>query len=495
MDLVQLLFKIDNNLGKEDFESLKFLCVDLIPYKKMERFLSCLDLFVELQKSDDLSEESCFILAELLYLIGQYNLLKLLDTNKDAMKKALQEKRCVSMYRRMLYELSESITTEDLRVITFLLQIPNKFKDNKSFLEILCYLDKTEIISEDNLEVLEKVMQNVSPELLQKIKKYKQYKELLEVVTPSAPTGNFNSSLTDPPLSIQAVSSTGMAFQDDEMESIREHIEEVQEYPSEKDVETENDMSALSLQDQTQSKVYPMNQKHRGYCVIINNSVFAKSEPRPGTEKDAEYLKHVFTWLGFDIKVYSEQNKQQICDIMKKFSMKDHADRDCFVCCILSHGESQVVFGADNEVVHINDMVSDFSTNCKTLAGKPKLFFIQACQGKTQHGAHLIEEDASIKTIPDYADVLIGMSTVDGYYSYRHTEMGTWYIQALCLNLIRMVPNGEDILSILTKVNKDVSEKEYRKSQNILKQMPQPMYTLRMKLVFPIPTTKIDEFV
>lgn len=141
--------------------------------------------------------------------------------------------------------------------------------------------------------------------------------------------------------------------------------------------------------------------------------------------------------------MYNEKKAQEIVKIMNKFQMKNHTDRDCFVCCILTHGQSQAILGTDNEVVKINFIVSKFSPqNCKTLAEKPKLFFIQACQGKNAQGAHLIEEDAvsSIKTIPNDADVLIGMSTVDGCFSYRHIEMGTWYIQALCSNLVKMVP-------------------------------------------------------
>ncbi|PIO26994.1 hypothetical protein AB205_0070360 [Aquarana catesbeiana] len=203
MDLNQLLYDIDNNLGQEDFESLKFLCMGLIPNKKLEKMKSSLDLFEELQKSGELSEDNMFILPELLYLIGQHNLLKKLNTNKSAMNEALIKEGYISMYRRMLFELSESITKEDLRSIIFLLDIPSKFKENKNFLDILCYLDKTEVISEDNLEVLEKVFRNVSQELLRKINQYKESKEPL---MPSAPTEN--TQLSEPQFSIQVIFKT-----------------------------------------------------------------------------------------------------------------------------------------------------------------------------------------------------------------------------------------------------------------------------------------------
>ena len=58
-------------------------------------------------------------------------------------------------------------------------------------------------------------------------------------------------------------------------------------------------------------------------------------------------------------------------------SRQNHADSDCFACAILSHGDEGVVYGTDAKV-KIDDLVEPLKgANCKTLAGKPKLFFIQ----------------------------------------------------------------------------------------------------------------------
>lgn len=43
---------------------------------------------------------------------------------------------------------------------------------------------------------------------------------------------------------------------------------------------------------------------------------------------------------------------------------------------------------------------------------------------------------------------------------------------------------GEDILTILTKVNFEVSKKDDK--ERMAKQMPQPTFTLRKKLFFPL---------
>ena len=55
----------------------------------------------------------------------------------------------------------------------------------------------------------------------------------------------------------------------------------------------------------------------------------------------------------------------------------DHKDNDCFVCAILSHGEDGFVWGKDKKIP-INDLMEPFKGNkCVSLAGKPKIFFIQ----------------------------------------------------------------------------------------------------------------------
>lgn len=90
---------------------------------------------------------------------------------------------------------------------------------------------------------------------------------------------------------------------------------------------------------------------------------------------------------------------------------------------------------------------------CPQLAAKPKLFFIQACQGNKIQRPVYVDTDAQtpdpssmqescppFESIPEEADFLLSMATVDGYVSFRHTEEGTWYIQALCSKLQLLVP-------------------------------------------------------
>lgn len=63
-----------------------------------------------------------------------------------------------------------------------------------------------------------------------------------------------------------------------------------------------------------------------------------------------------------------------------------HHEYSSFVLCILAHGSENKVYGTDGYenggAIDIREITTLFSTkNCPGLAGKPKLFFIQACQG------------------------------------------------------------------------------------------------------------------
>lgn len=50
---------------------------------------------------------------------------------------------------------------------------------------------------------------------------------------------------------------------------------------------------------------------------------------------------------------------------------------DCLVICVLSHGEEGLIFANDAAYKH-EDLWQKFTADkCTTLAGKPKLFFIQ----------------------------------------------------------------------------------------------------------------------
>lgn len=58
-------------------------------------------------------------------------------------------------------------------------------------------------------------------------------------------------------------------------------------------------------------------------------------------------------------------------------SKEDHSSSASFVCVLLSHGNEGVIYGTDG-FERLENLTKHFKGDrCKTLVGKPKLFFIQ----------------------------------------------------------------------------------------------------------------------
>lgn len=87
--------------------------------------------------------------------------------------------------------------------------------------------------------------------------------------------------------------------------------------------------------------------------------------------------------FGFDVRVYNNKTCQEIDQLLREIQQKDHKDNGALVVCTLSHGNLNMVSGACGQDLPINSMTSLFrADNCPSLAGKPKFFIFQACQGK-----------------------------------------------------------------------------------------------------------------
>ena len=139
-----------------------------------------------------------------------------------------------------------------------------------------------------------------------------------------------------------------------------------------------------------------------------------------------------------------------------KLSKTDHSNADCFLCIIMSHGENGVVYGVDREV-EIEQLIQPFKFS-RTLAGKPKMFFIQACRGsQLMDGIDSNPMESNyVSKIPMEADFLIAYSTVAGYYSWRNSQNGSWFIQSLC-QVLNEHGNSIELMKLLTIVNRRVA--------------------------------------
>lgn len=143
-----------------------------------------------------------------------------------------------------------------------------------------------------------------------------------------------------------------------------------------------------------------MEHYRRGTVIIFNHYEFdnTRIENRKGTEKDVEALTEVLESLMFDVVVCHDYSYEELFEKLNEgkkifyynlshvgyfancfaVSKADHSDSDCLIVVVLSHGEEGQLYSKDYPYVP-DTLWSPFSgENCPTLAGKPKIFLIQA---------------------------------------------------------------------------------------------------------------------
>lgn len=136
-------------------------------------------------------------------------------------------------------------------------------------------------------------------------------------------------------------------------------------------------------------EIYRMQQRIRGSLLIINNKAFSRAKsdagglkPRNGTEMDVKALQNLFYELRFNVEIKNDHSAEEMRKVIEEHLMRDHVDYDCFVCAILSHGREGAIAGDDGNYLEIKDIKKIvYQTKNKSLTDKPKLFFVQACQG------------------------------------------------------------------------------------------------------------------
>ncbi|NWI00811.1 CASP8 protein, partial [Tichodroma muraria] len=448
-DFHKLLFEVSEALVAEELAALKFLSMEYVHRRKMEAIQEPKAFFEVLQEKDMIGVGNLSFLKELLYQISRIDLLTAhLGSSRQEMERELQVpgRAQVPAYRQLLYGIAEDLTPEDVRSVKFLLQkqLPkNKLQENASMLQVFLEMETNGIINDDNLTVLKDILQTVRPDMAKEIDAYEEKKE------------NYSRRRVRYPVSVSG-------------------------HPEEQGGEAAKQ----------HGKIYKMKNNPHGYCLILNNHIFKNPlHNREGTLQDGEAVKKVFKWLQFETVEYMDLEGKKIYETVKEYSKKDHRNMDCFVCFIFSHGEKDKIKGVDDECINIEDLVSCFTgTNCPSLAGKPKVFIIQACQGSVRHPSVTVESDSSghlevdaspLTSIPDKADILIGMSTVEDYLSFRHPA------STMCFSVtsLHFCSRRVDLAAILTEVNNEVARKELEG----FKQMPKITSTLLKQLIFEVP--------
>jgi caspase 7 len=92
-------------------------------------------------------------------------------------------------------------------------------------------------------------------------------------------------------------------------------------------------------------------------------------------------VEELFKKLNFNVKVHEDLDVPTLEKALLTESLVNHENYDAFACVIMTHGRLGELYASDARAVRILDFVEYFTNqHCSSLAGKPKMFFIQACQ-------------------------------------------------------------------------------------------------------------------
>lgn len=159
----------------------------------------------------------------------------------------------------------------------------------------------------------------------------------------------------------------------------------------------------------------------------------------------------------------------------------------------MTHGNTHGVLYTKDKMIRVEEIWAPFNgEKCKSLIGKPKIFLIQACRGAMRDigAVHESQEaetalfsrsskvpDLNKFVIPVMADFLIFFSSAEGYPSFRDSDNGSWFVQALCAAFQNCYDSkvDSDLMKLFTQINRAVAYAKQAHTQDqfdACKQMP-----------------------
>ncbi|XP_064397930.1 caspase-7-like isoform X3 [Halichondria panicea] len=248
---------------------------------------------------------------------------------------------------------------------------------------------------------------------------------------------------------------------------------------------------------------YTMTNQLHGNALIINNVNYKTPlTVRKGSNEDKKELKKALETLGYAVE--SVDDLPTADDI--KTTVVEHANKnsnpDSFICCILAHGEEGAIVGLDGSTIKIAEisraLVEPPNPCQKYLHQKPKIFFIQACQGRdtpseldctkdvpTDPSLPVENLDTGIPSLPRDSDFFYGFASSFETAATRNPDHGASYIQTLC-NVLETHYKDEDLVTMVTRVHFKEAENPHNigNTKPLYRQQPQLVSTLRGQVKF-----------
>ena len=271
-------------------------------------------------------------------------------------------------------------------------------------------------------------------------------------------------------------------------ELLREHMTKIM---TKRGALSKTSSSPPPINQQQQSRMYPMDSAPHGLAIVIGNETFNHNPKRPnllldtrnGSQVDVENFKNIFGILNYDVRTSVDLSSNEINSLFDNIAATDHSHYDSFVMCITSHGETNsFIFGSDSVSVDLYHLIKKMQA-CKSLANKPKLFFIQACRLPSED---FVSSDSGGKIDFSHnsdADVYIAWATSRDRAAYRSPREGSWFVAALA-RVFAANAQHQDLVTMMYDVTNIVSGAEGRSRETPVQQCVETSSQLRGAVTF-----------
>ena len=176
---------------------------------------------------------------------------------------------------------------------------------------------------------------------------------------------------------------------------------------------------------------------------------------------------------------------------------------DCFALLMMSHGSEEGIHGTDSLPHKLEKIMEMFKGDkCKSLRGKPKLFFFQSCRGKKidrglsiySRGGDVVHDGDGKKLskkvvyrVPTDSDILMVCATTEGRFANRTLEIASetvstasWFLDAM-QQIFMCYADKEDVSSMMLRINRHVA---LLGDENMGMQVPCQFSTLTKRVFF-----------
>lgn len=226
------------------------------------------------------------------------------------------------------------------------------------------------------------------------------------------------------------------------------------------------------------AEVYSMNGPKRGKVLIFNPH-------RSSIDRDIVRLMQVLPLLGFqpeDIKVLQNLNSSEISQAVKNLKNDDDLNNcDCLVMVILTHEQKSTKWMAQGNEHKFFDHFTP--RTLQSMAGKPKLFIIQACPTEQLNAQpdrtsnDQIDSQVQEFSYPEFADFLMVRSSPRrGMMSSAGQQSEPLLIQELCKVIESCDPKESSICEILTDTIGAVAERDQGQVSSFYSTLTKKLY-------------------